>query len=303
MTRVMLAATIDPIKKPDIFSKLRFPLAGSPKLDGIRATADGGLLLSRDGIPIPSLQAQEQFKHLTGLDGELIYDNPTIPNVYNITQSYVMSKAKFAFSSEGESLLRFYVFDRIPLDGPNHGFATRYDSLPKEDSCIKIVPQTIIHNIEAMLEFEQQCLDANYEGIMLRSIWGQYKFNRSTFNEHLLMKLKRFVEFEAILVDILPAMKNNNELQVSNIGYAKRSQAKSGLVAMDMAGSLVVSHNDKEYNVSCGCLSHAERKELLAYPHLYLGRLAVIRHFGQNLHGYNPRHTRFVGWRDDGRKV
>ena len=56
----LLAATIDPKKDADVFSKLKFPLLGSPKLDGIRAMGIDGRLKSRKLLDLPSAQAQAE---------------------------------------------------------------------------------------------------------------------------------------------------------------------------------------------------------------------------------------------------
>ena len=301
MERVILAATLDIKKDPKALHKLRYPLALSPKLDGIRITPRNKVVWSRKGLEIPSRQVQAMFGHLHGLDGEVIYDHPTIPNVYNITQSYVMSYSKPAVDTEGRPLMRFYVFDRIPLEGPDLGFAARYDSLPKGDDWLIRVDQRIVKNVDDVLEQEEAYLNEGYEGIMLRELFGGYKFNRSTLNEQLLMKLKRFIEFEAPIVGFVEELKNNNELTYDNLGYAKRSKAKAGLAPNNTLGAFLVLYNNKVIRVSCGSLNHEGRLLIWNNQAMFLGKIVVVRHFGRNLVGYDPRHTRFVGWRNDGR--
>ena len=53
-------------------SNLRFPVLVSKKLDGVRASVQGGRLMSRSLKPIPNENVQAMFKGLPeGLDGEL----------------------------------------------------------------------------------------------------------------------------------------------------------------------------------------------------------------------------------------
>lgn len=302
--RPMLSATIDPLVDPNVFSKLRFPLYGSPKLDGIRAISIGGQLLSRSGKPIPSVQARNMFSHFNGLDGELIYDHPTITNVYNITQSYVMSRFKEA-KKDGHPCLRFYVFDRVN----DKAFDERLASLPAGDEWLIPVKQTLIHNIEELLKFEAECLNLGYEGIMLKEPYGPYKHGRSTFNEQYLMKLKRFTEFEAPIVGFVEQMFNKNEPVIDALGYTERSTSKDGMFPADTLGKIIVRHNDEDLEISCGCMDHAMRKHVWRFMGDFIGKVVVVRHFDVNLVGYKPRFPRFAKWsepsfvglREDGR--
>jgi DNA ligase-1 len=93
-------------KLPD-FKSLRFPILVSPKLDGVRASMQGGVLLSRSLKPIPNKFVQELFANLPeGTDGELIQGNPA-DDPYRRTISVVMSDEK---PCDG---IKLYVFDQL----------------------------------------------------------------------------------------------------------------------------------------------------------------------------------------------
>lgn len=84
----------------------------SPKLDGIRAIVLGGVVMSRNLIPIPNRYVQQRFAGLEWFDGELIFGDPTSPTVYRDTYSAVMSE-------EGKPDVRFFVFDHVrEMDKP-----------------------------------------------------------------------------------------------------------------------------------------------------------------------------------------
>jgi DNA ligase-1 len=255
------------------------------------------MLFSRSGKLIPSQQARCMFSHFNGLDGELIYDTPTMMNVYNITQSFVMSMRKDALDRAGQPLLRFYVFDRVS-DAP---FEERLASLPAGDAWLIPVKQTLLHNMEELLKFEADCLALGYEGIMLKAPNGPYKQGRSTLNEQYLMKLKRFSEFEAIIVGFEEQMTNTNIPIVDDLGYIERSTSKAGLVPADTLGKLVVDYFDGHLEISCGAMTHEMRKHIWRHQHIFLGKEVVVRHFAVGLDGYRPRFPRFVGFREDGR--
>jgi len=296
--RPLLAATLDPLNDPKVLNKIRFPVFCSPKLDGIRAISmGGGQLLSRSGKLIPSKQARALFGGFNKLDGELIYDNPTIPNVYNVTQSFVMSIAKPALGDDGLPLLRYYVFDRI-TDDP---YDVRYKSLPTGDKWLIPLTQTYIANMDAMLIYEDKCLAAGYEGIMIRSINGPYKHGRANLNDQILMKLKRFSEFEAPIIGFEEQLTNLNKPILDDLGYTERSTSKENLVPADTLGSIIVDYQGTPLSVSCGCMDHAMRKHVWRNQKLFLGKVIVVRHLDKNLIGYLPRFGRFAGFREDGR--
>ncbi len=296
--RPLLAATLDPLNDPTVLNRIRFPVFCSPKLDGIRAISMGsGQLLSRSGKLIPSKQARALFGGFNKLDGELIYDTPTIPNVYNVTQSFVMSIAKPALGDDGLPLLRYYVFDRI-TDDP---YEVRNKSLPVGDKWLIPLPQTHISSLDTLLVYEEECLKAGYEGIMIRSINGLYKQGRATLNDQILMKLKRFSEFEARIVAFEEQLTNLNTPILDDLGYTERSTSKENLVPADTLGSIIVDYQGTPLSVSCGCMDHAMRKHVWRNQKLFLGKVIVVRHLDKNLIGYLPRFGRFAGFREDGR--
>src|SRR5208337_2872716 len=102
----MLAGT------PENVSQLRFPVLASQKLDGVRATVQGGRLLARSLKEIPNVNVQRMMAGLPeGLDGELIYGDPCAPDAYRQTVSIVMSDSKPATG------IRFHVFDKYGTPG------------------------------------------------------------------------------------------------------------------------------------------------------------------------------------------
>jgi len=180
-------------KLPD-FRMLRFPLLVSPKLDGVRATMQGGQLLSRSLKPIPNKFVQEMFAGLPeGIDGELIQGVPS-DDPYRRTVSVVMSDDKPA---DG---VKLYVFDRFGAEpfGKRLSDAS-YDIGPLP--FVVIVPHYGVGDVATLETYEQKFLAQGYEGLMIRDPAGRYKQGRSTEAEGWLMKVKRFADAEAKIVD------------------------------------------------------------------------------------------------------
>lgn len=243
----MLSATVDDV------NKLVFPLWASVKLDGIRAMVRNGVLVSRNLKPIPNKHVQAMFgrKELEGFDGELIMGDPTNPAAFRNTSSAVMAH-------EGEPDVVFYVFDLCDTEAMTYN--NRYGLLKDTARKIKnvsVVEQTPVDCVRDVDIFEARSLDEGFEGVMLRSIRGAYKFGRSTFKEHGLMKLKRFEDAEAKVIGFEEQLHNANEAKTSLIGSKERSSKKAGMVGKNTLGALKVvgvngTYKGVEFNIGTG---------------------------------------------------
>lgn len=293
MFRPMLAPGEDPMSFPDYFRKLQYPLLCSPKYDGIRCIIKNKRAMSRTFKVLPSYQVQEEFTEFEHFDGELIEGNATDFDVYNRTQSHVMSEDK-----PGD--LTFHVFDYTHPEYLNRPFYERLEFLETmlgTSGKIRIMPHEYIDNHDELIKYEDKCLSQGFEGIMMRSPLGYYKNGRGTFKEGLIYKLKRFKDTEAELVDILPMMENHNILEVDELGYAKRSSSKAGLIEGDIAGKYQVLYNGEILDVAPGSFNHDERREHLLNKENYIGKQFLkFRFFNHGIKD-KPRHPRALGFR------
>lgn len=269
--------------------KLQFPLYASPKLDGIRALVTEDGLCSRNGKLIPNDFVRAMCKDLPiGLDGELIVGSPTANNVFRATSSGVMSKDK-------EPDFIYYVFDNYKQEG---SFISRYNSITAhEDYCyVKRVDQKAIINMQQLSVYEEDCLTAGFEGVMLRYPNAPYKFGRSTVKEGALLKLKRFSDSEAIILAVEPLYTNLNEATKDNLGRTTRSSHKANLEAQDRLGALLVRdiHTGVEFSVGSG-FDDELRDEL--WNNNPIGKIIKYKYFpvGQK---DKPRFPIFLGFRD-----
>lgn len=299
MFKPMLAPGEDPMSYPDYFEKLKYPLFCSPKYDGIRCITKYGKALSRSGKILPSKQVQRDYSKLNNLDGELIEGFPTDSDVYNRTQSYVMSENK-------SGNISYYVFDIVSEEDLKRPFYERLEIANKRASelgraDVKFIKHLYIENYDNLIAYEKLCLEEGFEGIMMRHPEGHYKQGRGTFKEGLIYKLKRFKDAEGILVDILPMMENHNLLEKDELGYAKRSSSKEGLVTGSIAGKFVVlidfQGEDLYLDVAPGSFNHDQRKELLKNKDKYLGKFLKFRFFEHGIKD-KPRFPRALGFRD-----
>lgn len=229
----MLAATVDDL------ADVKYPVYASPKLDGVRALVKGGRLYSRTLKPVPNKYVNELFARssFSGFDGELIYGSPTAKDVYRQTVSVTGSDDK----AEGRDV-KFHVFDRWDVKGPLT--ARLKNDLDRVDwgqlDGLVRVEQRLVKSAEELLQFETECLDAGYEGLILRSPDGLYKFGRSTVKQQGMMKLKRFVDSEFLLLRVVEEMHNANAAKKNALGRTERSSHQAGLVPTGRAGALEV---------------------------------------------------------------
>lgn len=288
MFKPMLSATYDETKP------LMFPLLVSPKLDGVRAVVVDGIVLSRSLKPIPNKHVQELFgkEELHFLDGELIVGDPTSPTVFRDTTSIVMSHDKVAD-------VKFFVFDEF--SNPTDTFIERLSKV-KEKVCytagIISVTHVIVENAEDLEYIEADYLETGYEGVMLRSPTGIYKFGRSTLKEGYLVKLKRFLDSEAEILELIEQKHNANEATKNALGRTERSTAKAGMVGKDTLGAARVRDvvTGVDFEIGSG-FDDAIRSEIWSDKDNYIGKLIRYKYFPVGSKD-KPRFPVFQGFRD-----
>lgn len=272
--------------------RLKFPVLVSPKLDGIRAFVLNQQLLSRKLKPIPNRHVQktvlEYRDRLEQTDGELIVGNPVAPNVFQATESGVMSEG-------GTPDFKFHLFDYIGYE-PYMKRLARLAPLSNVPFVV-LVEQIAVENLDQLMIVEQKFVTEGYEGVMVRSLDGRYKFGRSTVREGILLKVKRFVDEEATVIGFEERLHNANPLERDAFGYAKRSSHQAGKVPTDTLGALVVqSPNYTEpFNIGTG-FDDAMRKHIWTNREKYMGMLVTFKH---QPHGEKdrPRFPVFKGFR------
>jgi DNA ligase-1 len=306
---------------------LVFPMYVQRKLDGIRASVVNGKLVTRTLKPVPNLYIRSLFEdrpELEGFDGELIVGDPTDKDCYRTTVSGVMS-------SDGEPDFTYYVFDlwnthlRFGSNGigPLHYGTGRLKTLIERiaglewnglASHIKLVESDFVTSLDDLNKVETRFIAEGYEGAILRGPNTFYKFGRGSKTKFDLIKMKRFVDFEAIVIGVYEEMENTNEATTNLLGRTERSSHKANKVGKGTLGGLILRREDG-VEFRCGTGFDAKmRKELWADAQLdlvvaavlnqprlagrVLGRTVKIKSFPIGEHE-KPRHPVWLGWRDE----
>lgn len=285
--KTMLAGKADP-------AKLRFPLLASPKLDGVRVHIIDGVAVSRNLLPFKNPAIQERYgrPEYNGLDGEFMVGSATAEDAFRMTG--VLNSLRGDISN-----VVFHVFDDFThpamefhtrlsrghyrvMDNPHFTPVEHYEAESQED----------VDNLEAAF------LEQGYEGAMLRDPVGRYKFGRSTSNEGLLLKLKRFEDGEAEIIGYEERMHNANEKTLVKNGKAVRNTKKEGKVGTGVLGAWQVRDlkTGVEFSVGSG-FTDAERAKFWEDPGSWNFHVIKYQYFPTGSKD-KPRFPTFKGFRD-----
>lgn len=263
--------------------RLRFPMYESLKLDGIRcvirrAVSGKVIAYSKTFKPIRSKFVQDNFakEEYLGLDGELILGNPADPLVCNKTYSAVMT-------SGCNQPVDFYVFDQFTFG--QDPFEKRLQYIQDAQSKLPfprlyVIEQKLARSWEEVLADEQEALSKGFEGLILRTPLGPYKFGRSTLIEQYLLKLKRVAEADAQIIGFTELMINQNAPILDAMGYQKRSSSKEGKIPGNTLGTLILRdlETDIEFEVGSGW-DDAFGLEVWNNKEKYLNGFCTYKHF------------------------
>lgn len=299
------------------YDRIVFPVIATPKLDGIRCVTRDlprppGFVseaFSRSLKPIPNCHIAKLIgQHCPpGLDGEImtyssdLFDQERKVRSFNDIQSDVM-----CFS--GAPDFQYHIFDFHVEHSPMEMYTKRLKYLSEQlihtlPSWCKLVTATPIESLSQLLEYEAEQVAAGYEGICFRDPNSPYKYGRSTLREGWLVKVKRFITEEAVIIGAYEEMQNNNPTTLGNTGYAERSSHKANMIGKGRLGGFTVNISqgiDKEplkFNVGSGFTADQRLLYWNTRENL-IGKIVTIKHMP---HGAKdvPRIPIFVGFRDE----
>lgn len=275
-------------------AKINFPALASAKLDGVRCIIIDGVAMSRSLKPIPNEFVQKQIgkAKYNGLDGELMVGFIGGKDVYRETVSAVMSE-------DGSPNFTFWVFDTYLR---SHGYQERLEYVKKfdGDGSIKVLPHFPIRDMDALDKFEAKQLERGLEGVILRKPDGLYKFGRSSTNEGILLKLKRYEDSEAEIIGVEELMSNQNDAKTNALGRTERSSHKENMVPMGVLGALVVRDLKTKVEFSIGTGFDATLRKSLwqdCQKNLLTKKIVKYKYFPSGSKS-KPRFPVFLGFRD-----
>ncbi|KAJ3354044.1 hypothetical protein GGF32_002718 [Allomyces javanicus] len=293
VTKPMLAETVlDP-------SGIRFPVLATYKVDGIRALKHCGDIKSRTLKAIRNSGIAGQLARVLpeGADGEIL-----VGQNFQLTTSTVMS-----YSTSVPPDTKFYWFDWVH-ESLGEPYCARVQRIREYmvgrageiAACgVRIVPlyPTLIRNRDELGAFEQRAIAEGFEGVIVRDPSGPYKCGRSTLRQGWMLKIKQFVDDEAVVIGSDELMHNGNEATRDERGHTKRSQDAAGMVPGGVLASFRVRHRDGTvFNIGTG-FTAADRERLWKVREECIGKWVKYKSFPIGVKDA-PRHPVFLGFRD-----
>ena len=285
--------------------KLRFPLIAQPKIDGVRGVNFFGSLTGRSLKAHKNKYTTKFYSHscLVGLDGELAANHECHPDLCRITSSALST-------IEGEPFTLWWLFDYITPQTILLPYKDRYDALVNRVremysinnevwQHLRVVPSIVCNSLEELLEWDTKWLEEGYEGTIIRDMNGKYKQGRSTVREMGLLRIKRFIESEALIMGIVEGETNINEAQINELGKTFRTSHKDGKIPNGLIGSLTCKQlgdvfdptnpdiklleDGQEITVSPGTLTEDEKRMYFQNQGLIIGRITKYKFFPKGM--------------------
>jgi len=297
--------------------KLVFPYMAFPKIDGVRGTNPFGDLTARSGKPFKNVFNTEFFSRsdFVGFDGEMVVDRITGDGIANETTSALNT-------IKGTVPTRWCLFDYV-IDGVNNEdpFQDRYDTLiqrvtglfeqsPELNQRLWVIPCQWVNSLEEFEAYEELKVAQGFEGVILRDPQAGYKYGRTTVKENSFLRVKRFLDAEIVVNEVVEGFTNLNEQKRTPHGAAERSTNKENMVPNGMIGSLIgtaikdvtwkgdtlIAKGD-QIEIAAGKLTHNERRDYFKNQEKILGKIAKYQFFPVGFID-KPRFPTFQGLRD-----
>ena len=289
---------MNPIMKPMLAGKcerpdaLSFPVLATPKLDGIRCLKINGRALTRSFKPVSNRFTRQWIEANLpdGLDGELIVRGTT----FSETAGHIGRES-------GEPDFTFAVFDYVN-EGVDVPYACRMQELarlPEFQHVEKILPVEI-RDAAQLAAYEEKCLAEGYEGVMVRTPDSPYKRGRSTEREGWLLKIKRFDDDEAVVLETYEGLSNLNPAERDAFGRTKRSSCKENKVGRGELGGFVVKVMSTGVEFRLGynhVLGGIDRVTLWEQKESLVGKIVKFAHQPSGAKEA-PRFPKFIGFRE-----
>lgn len=306
----MLASDANP-------DKIKFPCMIQPKIDGVRAMNITGTLTGRSLKQHKNRFTNHFFSSFLfeGFDGEMILGtDPTHPDLCRNTSSALGTY-------EGAPFIKWHIFDLINEETIGLPYYKRLQiardkvqnirkSYPLLEPHIDVLPFIIVDSLEKLLQWEELWLAQGYEGLIIRSSHGDYKQGRSTAKEGGLLRIKRFIDAEAVVVGITEGEENNNEKQTNELGQSFRSSHKENKTGNGMVGNLLcviiediydanknlIFKKGFEITVSPGTMPHSDRITYFEKQSKIVDKVIKFKFFPKGIKD-KPRFATFQSFR------
>jgi DNA ligase-1 len=296
-------------------SKVRFPCIAQPKIDGVRGLNLTGVLTGRSLKSHKNLHATRVFSHphFKGFDGEMAAGLWTDQDLCRKTTGALNS-------IKGEPSLAWHVFDYVTEVTVSLPYKDRYKHLAARVAelhaqCqglqLHLVPAHYVTTMDQLIALDTKWLDDGFEGTCIRDPDGMYKEGRSTVKEGGLLRIKRFMEEDAEVLEVHEGQANGNEAKTNELGRTERSTHQENMTPNGMVGTLtcrllkdvfdpqskaLLLATGQIVTVSAGSMDHKDRRHYLENPDEIVLKTIKFRFFPKGAKD-RPRFPTFVSIR------
>jgi len=183
--------------------KISYPAYVQPKLDGIRCIAilkNGKCTLwSRTrkpitGVPHIAIHIERAFAG----KGDVVLDGELFNMEFKADFEKIVSYVRQVKPAAGHEIVQYHIYDTVRVGS----FAQRSEwikaNVPAEHIALKVVDTVVVQNEDEVAGYFNECLQAGYEGAMVRNAKSPYKNARS----YDLQKVKEMQEEDYPIVGV-----------------------------------------------------------------------------------------------------
>ena len=261
---------------------LILPVVVQPKIDGVRGMNLDGRLTGRSLklFKNKALTAKFSGVKFLGLDGELAAGPETSPTLCSDTTSAVNTVERHADD------IVWHVFDFVTEDTVHLPYVERYTLLQERvrdfgHPNILIVCNAWVTDAAEVDAWDSHFLNQGYEGTILRNPNAAYKEGRPSKKLQQYIRIKRFVDAEAVVLAVVEGRQNLNEAVTNELGRTERSTHAENMVPNGKVGSLTCRDvtTGQEITVSAGAMTEEERLYYFQWPQQIVGKTITYKTF------------------------
>lgn len=296
-------------------AKQVFPCGAQPKIDGVRGlTTEGGLtgrsLKKHKNKYTTAFYSTQEYAFL---DGELAAGPETSQDLCNVTSTALRT-------IQGEPFTLWHLFDCLHkhvIQGP---YIERYNYLAQKIAHeqahgrmmhARLVPMQICKSMEELLYWDTLWLEMGYEGTCIRNLNALHKEGRSGILTGELLRIKRFIDAEAVVLELEEGTRNDNEAQINELGRTFRTSHQENKVPNGVVGNMqckmladveyngeIILRKDQIVTVSPGAMDHEKRRHYWLNPGELVGHVIKFKFFPKGIKD-KPRFPTFQSFRSE----
>jgi DNA ligase-1 len=294
----------------------QWPIWVFPKVDGCRAYNPLGVLLTRSLKQHKNRYTTKYFSRsqYIGLDGELAAQHECHPDLCRLTSSAVGT-------IEGEPYTLWHLFDFVTVESVKLPYEQRYAMLCARvrelteqgyGERLRVLKYEVANNLEEYDAIHEKFMLMGYEGSCYYVPTATHKEGKSSPRHGGCLRRKDFVDFEAIVEQVIEGETNLNVAQVNELGRQFRSSHQENKVPNGMVGTIVarsladvfdlydkkkiVVAKDQVFNSSPGHMTEPEKIAFFRNPELIVGKISKFKMFPKGVKDA-PRFTQWVSLR------